>query len=427
MVGASSGAHISHVGLKLGVTTRTHARAGPGTAIPAAASAPARLSPQRAMAAPPLRRRAEVGVTFEDIALYFSREEWSLLDEGQRQLYLNVMLENFELLSSLGCCCGAENVETPTEQKISVGLSQARNPKVALSSQKSHPCESCGIVLGNIFKEIELQGLHYEQILLRCGACAKRFYFSVKFHQQHMKENTLITGVDWISLTNSCNLNVSQNRFTYGEVGQGVLTESKHLHLKATQTRDSPNAISTLGMMFQKTEICYNRKECKKDISYPNMFLQEKGVRSRCFVCSECGKCFTTNSHLHYHRRVQTGENPYKCNECGKSFTRSTDLQYHQRVHTGENPYQCSDCGKSFTTNSHLHHHHQRVHSVEKPYKCSECEKAFTSNKHLRRHQRVHTGEKSYKWSECGKSFTTINSLQYHLSVHTGGNRYECN
>ncbi|EPQ07178.1 Zinc finger protein 211, partial [Myotis brandtii] len=44
----------------------------------------------------------QVGVTFEDIALYFSREEWSLLDEGQRQLYLNVMLENFELTSSLG-------------------------------------------------------------------------------------------------------------------------------------------------------------------------------------------------------------------------------------------------------------------------------------------------------------------------------------
>ncbi|XP_014391459.1 PREDICTED: zinc finger protein 211-like [Myotis brandtii] len=102
MVGAAGGAHSSHVGLKLGVVTQTHARAGPGTAIPAAASTPAWLSPLRAMAAPPPRRRAEVGVTFEDIALYFSREEWSLLDDGQRQLYLNVMLENFELLSSLG-------------------------------------------------------------------------------------------------------------------------------------------------------------------------------------------------------------------------------------------------------------------------------------------------------------------------------------
>nr|XP_053772184.1 zinc finger protein 773-like isoform X2 [Desmodus rotundus] len=48
------------------------------------------------------RRPAEVGVAFADIALYFSREEWRLLDEAQRRLYLDVMLQNFELVSSLG-------------------------------------------------------------------------------------------------------------------------------------------------------------------------------------------------------------------------------------------------------------------------------------------------------------------------------------
>lgn len=41
-------------------------------------------------------------MTFEDVFVCFSREEWELLEEAQRRLYRDVMLENFALVSSLG-------------------------------------------------------------------------------------------------------------------------------------------------------------------------------------------------------------------------------------------------------------------------------------------------------------------------------------
>lgn len=53
-------------------------------------------------------------MAFRDVAIYFLREEWQLLDDSQRRLYHHVMMEVFVLMSSSG------KLLPPTQSILSV-------------------------------------------------------------------------------------------------------------------------------------------------------------------------------------------------------------------------------------------------------------------------------------------------------------------
>ncbi|MBZ3882394.1 Zinc finger protein 773 [Sciurus carolinensis] len=360
-------------------------------------------------------------VTFEDVAVYFSREEWRRLDDAQRLLYCDVMMENFALVTSLELTYSRTHEITqlqswgepftPAQGVVTPALLQG-TWRVELGEMLSSGCWHRAVAMEapeqSVSTEVKSENLHQHQKLC--------------YGEKPLKREE-----DKVSVLRSCRIHLSQKSLQIREGGKDFTTSSSLLKYQVTHHEVEPPRSTESAEAFNTGKRHYRCSECGKAFGQKYLLVQHQRLHTgeKPYECNECGKLFSHKSNLFIHQIVHTGERPYGCSECGKSFSRNADLIQHRRVHTGEKPFTCSECGKAFRHNSTLVQHH-RVHTGVRPYECGQCGKLFSFNSSLMKHQRVHTGERPYKCSECGKFYSHKSSLINHWRVHTGERPYEC-
>ncbi|XP_037671030.1 zinc finger protein 713 [Choloepus didactylus] len=395
--------------------------------------------------------KSQESVTFQDVAVNFTREEWDQLYPAQKNLYRDVMLENYSNLVALGHQLYKPEVITQLEEEEQ-WMMESGSPLDTRPDGEDRPEMKKSTPNQNISDENQTHDMIMERLT------GDSFWFSILGglwdfdYQLELNQENQQRHLGQISFTHKiitqernleCNkfgedFNLNSNLISHQRIppmkiplisdiqGNGIKCSSDLIYYQGNYIRENPYDYNECGNIFsqhilltnhihmrEKSSVCENAFSHNSFLAQPQIVL----TGEKPYKCDECGKRFSQRIHLIQHQRIHTGEKPFICKECGKAFRQHSSFTQHLRIHTGEKPYKCNQCGKAFSRITSLTEHH-RLHTGEKPYECSFCGKAFSQRTHLNQHERTHTGEKPYKCPECGKAFSQSAHLNQHRKIH---------
>nr|XP_005543887.1 PREDICTED: zinc finger protein ZFP69 isoform X2 [Macaca fascicularis] len=338
-------------------------------------------------------------LTFKDISVDFTQEEWGQLAPAYQNLYREVMLENYSNLVSVGYQLSKPSVISQLEKGEEPWMAEKEGPGDPSSDLKSkmetiESSAKSAISQERLYHGIMMERFMRDDIIYSTLRKASTYDDVLERHQE-----TCVRDVRQAILTHKKRVQET-NKF-----GENIIMRSNVVIEQRHHKYDTPTKRNTYKLDL---------------INHPTSY-----IRTKTYECNICEKIFKQPIHLTEHMRIHTGEKPFRCKECGRAFSQSASLSTHQRIHTGEKPFECEECGKAFRHRSSLNQHH-RTHTGEKPYVCDKCQKAFSQNISLVQHLRTHSGEKPFTCNECGKTFRQIRHLSEHIRIHTGEKPYAC-
>ncbi|XP_057591717.1 zinc finger protein 33B-like [Hippopotamus amphibius kiboko] len=267
-------------------------------------------------------------ISFEDVTVNFTQEEWGQLDPDQRTLCRDVMLENYSILISLGYCITKPEEIFKLEQEA---------PWI-LEEEFASQCYPGELKFDGIVKSKENQDRHLWQAAFinnkkvataKENVLRKPFNFCIdSIPSRKMPSKYNLGGISLENMseltTNNRNYSGKKSDDTYG--CEKLLPEINHEKTHTGEKLDE----------FNKNEsTCYHNED----------FIQQQESHSvkQLFENNEHIKAFHNNAVFITQEGTHTGEKLCDYDECEKTIRDESNLMLGQIIYSRKNHYKLNE------------------------------------------------------------------------------------